>query len=136
MSFTMPITVKMCETSVKIIENEVDVGMTPCQKLLKQEGTVRRIESIFHNSFSTSRFLRVAEDCCMLLILRTVPSCFNRFWHGVIPTSNFTFNDFYSSINRLVHQKMSFVQQYQILLFEVFLIRGSSVVANPHVFRL
>ena len=28
-------------------------------------------------------------DCCMLSILLTVPSCFNSFWHGVIPTSSF-----------------------------------------------
>ena len=27
------------------------------------------------------------EDCCMLSILLTVSSCFNSFWHGVIPTS-------------------------------------------------
>ena len=31
--------------------------MTPCQKLLKQEGTARRIESMQQS---------VAEDCCML----------------------------------------------------------------------
>ena len=38
----------------------------------------------------------VAEVCCMLSILLAVPSCFNSFWHGVIPTSNFIFNDFYT----------------------------------------
>ena len=43
-------------------------------------------------------FLGVAEDCCMLSILLAVPSCFNSFWHGVIPTSYFTFNDFYTCI--------------------------------------
>ena len=36
------------------------------------------------------------EDCCMLSILLAVPSCFNSFWHGVIPTSYFIFNDFYT----------------------------------------
>ena len=41
-------------------------------------------------------FLGVAEDCCMLSILLAVPSCFNSFWHGVIPTSYFIFNDFYT----------------------------------------
>ena len=61
--------------------------MTPCQKLLKQEGTARRIESMEG----------VAEDCCMLSILLAVP-CFNSFWHGVIPTSYFIFNDFYTCI--------------------------------------
>ena len=27
------------------------------------------------------------EDCCMLSIHLAVPSCFNSFWHGVLPTS-------------------------------------------------
>ena len=38
----------------------------------------------------------VAEDCCMLSILLAVPSCTHSFWHGVIPTSYFIFNDFYT----------------------------------------
>ena len=73
--------------------------MTPCQKLLKQEGTARRIESMQQSSATPSLhlwFLGVAEDCCMLSILLAVPSCFNSFWHGVIPTSYFIFNDFYT----------------------------------------
>ena len=73
--------------------------MTPCQKLLKQEGTARRIESMQQSSATLSLhlwFLGVAEDCCMLSILLAVPSCFNSFWHGVIPTSYFIFNDFYT----------------------------------------
>ena len=68
--------------------------MTPCQKLLKQEGTARRIESMKQSSATPSLhlwFLGVAEDCCMLSILLAVPSCFNSFWHGVIPTSYFDF---------------------------------------------
>ena len=73
--------------------------MTPCQKLLKQEGTARRIESMQQSS-ATPKSQRcrdwVAEDCCMLSILLAVPSCFNSFWHGVIPTSYFIFNDFYT----------------------------------------
>ena len=75
--------------------------MTPCQKLLKQEGTARRIESMQQSSATPSLhlwFLGVAEDCCMLSILLVVPSCFNSFWHGVIPTSYFIFNDFYTCI--------------------------------------
>ena len=35
----------------------------------------------------------VAEDCCMLSILLAVPSCIYSVWHGVIPTSDFIFND-------------------------------------------
>ena len=41
-------------------------------------------------------FLGVAEDCCMLSFLLAVPSCIYSFWHGVIPTSYFIFNDFYT----------------------------------------
>ena len=40
----------------------------------------------------------VAEDCCMLSILLAVPSCTYSFWHGVIPTSYFIFNDFYTYV--------------------------------------
>ena len=75
--------------------------MTPCQKLLKQEGTARRSESMQQSSATQSLhlwFLGVAEDCCMLSILLAVPSCFNSFWHGVIPTSYFIFNDIYTCI--------------------------------------
>ena len=93
---------KMSGTSVKIIKNEVGCRMTPCQKLLKQEGTARRIESMQQSSATPSLhlwFLGVAEDCCMLSILLAVPSCFNSFWHGVIPTSYFIFNDFYTCNN-------------------------------------
>ena len=56
--------------------------MTPCQKLLKQEGTARRSESMQQSSATPSLhlwFLGVAEDCCMLSILLAVPSCFNSF---------------------------------------------------------
>ena len=38
----------------------------------------------------------VAEDCCILSILLAVPSCTYSFWHSVIPTSYFIFNDFYT----------------------------------------
>ena len=43
--------------------------------------------------------LGVAEDCCMLSLLLAVPSCIYSFWHGVIPTSYFIFNDFYTCIS-------------------------------------
>ena len=32
----------------------------------------------------------------MLSLLLAVPSCIYSFWHGVIPTSHFIFNDFYT----------------------------------------
>ena len=85
--------------------------MTPCQKLLKQEGTARRIESMQQSSATPSLhlwFLGVAEDCCMLSILLAVPSCFNSFWHGVIPTSYFIFNDFYTCIHRVSYSGWAF----------------------------
>ena len=34
----------------------------------------------------------------MLSLLLAVPSCSYSFWHGVIPTSYFIFNDFYTCI--------------------------------------
>ena len=43
--------------------------MTPCQKLLKQEGTARRIESMQQSSTTPSLhlwFLGVAEDCLLV----------------------------------------------------------------------
>ena len=79
--------------------------MTPCQKLLKQEGTARRIESMQQSSATPSLhlwFLGVAEDCCMLSILLAVPSCFNSFWHGVIPTSYFIFTLVYIGMMQVV----------------------------------
>ena len=73
--------------------------MTPCQKLLKQEGTARRIETMQQSS-ATPKKQRcregVVEGCCMFSILLAVPSCFNSFWHSVIPISYFILNDFYT----------------------------------------
>ena len=60
------------------IKIKQDVGMTLCQKLLKQEGTTTRIESMQQSSATplpTSRVLGVAEDCCMLSIILAVPCC-------------------------------------------------------------
>ena len=37
----------------------------------------------------------------MLSLLLAVPSCIYSFWHGVIPTSYFIFNDFYTIQARL-----------------------------------
>ena len=45
-------------------------------------------------SSANPTLLGVAEDCCMLSLLLAVPSCIYSFWHGVIPTSYFIFNDF------------------------------------------
>ena len=40
----------------------------------------------------------------MLSIHLAVPSCFNSFWHGVIPTSFFIFNDFYTCFTHFSQQ--------------------------------
>ena len=70
---------KMSETGVKIIKNEVGC---------RDDTVPKTVETRRH----------CEEDCCMLSILPAVPSCFNSFWHGVLPTSYFIFNDFYTCI--------------------------------------
>ena len=90
---------KNCKTSIKIIKNEIGCRDDTVPKTV---GTRRHCEedgehaTIFRNPLPTSRFLGAAEDCCMLSILLAVPSCTYSFWHGVIPTSYFIFNDFYT----------------------------------------
>ena len=46
------------------------------------------------------------------MLLLAVPSCFNSFWHGVIPTSYFIFNDFYtcSCIKLATHTNIIYVK--------------------------
>ena len=44
----------------------------------------------------------VAEDCCMLSLLLAVPSRTYSFWHGVIPTSYFIFNDCYTCFTNVL----------------------------------
>ena len=95
---------KNCKTSIKIIKNEIGCRDDTVPKTV---GTRRHCEedgehaTIFRNPLPTSRFLGVAEDCCLLSILLAVPSCTYSFWHGVIPTSYFIFNDFYTCHNKL-----------------------------------
>ena len=106
--------------------------MTPCQKLLKQEGTARRIESMQQSSATQSLhlwFLGVAEDCCMLSILLAVPSCFNSFWHGVIPTSYFIFNDFYTC-NMCTHVHYSTRSLHSTRIWLEWYIWSATVIHN------
>ena len=84
---------KMSETSVKM---KKDVGMTPCQKLLKQEGTATWIESIQQSSATPSLHiwgLRKIVGCsqstsqCLLVstVFGTVSSLHpSSFLHSVI----------------------------------------------------
>ena len=65
-------------------------------------------------------FFGVAEDCCMLSILLAVPSCIYSFWHGVIPTSYFIFNDFYTCIHK---QYVFQSYQRQLIFSEKYLAR-------------
>ena len=74
--------------------------MTPCQKLLKQEGSAR-IESMQQSSVTPSLHLGFWG-------LRKIVACSQSshcllVWHGVIPTSYFIFNDFYTCINVSQH---------------------------------
>ena len=39
----------------------------------------------------------------MLSLLLAVPSCIYSFWHGVIPTSYFIFNDFYILVSLIFY---------------------------------
>ena len=86
-------------TSIKIIKNEIGCRDDTVPKTV---GTRRHCEedgehaTIFRNPQKSRCREGVAEDCCMLSILLAVPSCTYSFWHGVIPTSYFIFNDFYT----------------------------------------
>ena len=70
------------------------------------------ISGIQKHRLSLQFFGGVAEDCCMLSIHLVVPSCFNSFWHGVIPTSFFIFNDFYTCYNILYDVKLLAMENY------------------------
>ena len=86
-------------TSIKSIKNEIGCRDDTVPKTV---GTRRHCEedgehaTIFRNPQKSRCREGVAEDCCMLSILLAVPSCTYSFWHGVIPTSYFIFNDFYT----------------------------------------
>ena len=112
--------------------------MTPCQKLLKQEGTARRIESIQQSS-ATPKNQRcregVAEDCCMLSILLAVPSCFNSFWHGVIPTSYFIFNDFYTCSTHFFSHKYGKHTLGSLAKVHVVISQGSAIYSACVIVR-
>ena len=69
---TVPKTVGNC---IKIIKNEIGCRDDTVPKTV---GTRRHCEehaTIFRNPLPTSRFLGVAEDCCVLSILLAVPPC-------------------------------------------------------------
>ena len=64
----------------------------------------KTIETIFRNPQKPRCREGIAEECCMLSILLAVSSCFNIFWHGLIPTSYFIFNDFYTCSTHFFHK--------------------------------
>ena len=115
----------MSETSVKIIKNEIRCRDDTMPKTVDTRSHCKvrlRACNNLPQPLPTSRFFGVAEDCCMLstlpcsgfLYLRSPsPSTVHcrvgalssevyyslvPFWHGVIPTSYFIFNDFYTCI--------------------------------------
>ena len=69
----------------------------------------------------------VAEDCCMLSILLAVPSCFNSFWHGVIPTSYFIFNDFYTCSTHFFSHKYGKHTLGSLAIVHVVISQGSAI---------
>ena len=93
-------------TSIKIIKNEVGCRDDTVPKTV---GTRRHCEeerehaTIFRNLQKQRCRDWVAEDCCMLSLLLAVPSCTYSFWHGVIPTSYFIFNDFYTCFTKFFY---------------------------------
>ena len=79
-------------TSVKIIKNEVGCRDDTVPKTVD----TRRHATIFRNPQKLRCRDWVAEDCYMFSLLLAVHSCIYSFWHSVIPTSYFIFNDFYT----------------------------------------
>ena len=68
--------------------------MTPNYKYKKAlRGGVRACNNLLQLPKKTRCGDWVAEACCMLSLLLAVPFCIYNFWHGVIPTSYFIFND-------------------------------------------
>ena len=74
--------------TVHIIKNENDAGMTPCQKLVIQEGKVGM--RVYQNGQSSATPQKQGGCRRLLHTLTPIylagPSCINSFWHGVIPT--------------------------------------------------
>ena len=83
-------------TSIKIIKNEVDDTMPKTVDTRRHREEQCEYATIVCNPQKPRCRDWVAEDCCILSLLLAVPSCIYSFWHGVIPTSYFIFNDFYT----------------------------------------
>ena len=78
--------------------------MTPCQKLLKQEGTARCMQQSSATPINrdVGRGLRKIVACSQSFSQCLLVS--TSFWHGVIPTSYFIFNDFYTCFTHFSQQ--------------------------------
>ena len=94
---------KMSETSVKIIKNEVRCRDDTVPKTVDTDKKALqvRVESMQQSSATPSLHLcfsglRNIVACSQPYL--AVLSCIYSFWHGVIPTSYFIFNDFYTCI--------------------------------------
>ena len=74
----------------------------------------------------------------MLSLLLVVPSCICSFWHGVIPTSYFIFNDFYSCFSNfysglaltIARGEMPYVYTYVVYITRATRTRLRIVRAN------
>ena len=94
---------KMCGTSVKIIKNEVGCRDETVPKTIDTRTSTPSIHLGFWG-------LRKIVACSQSILL-AVPSCFDSFWHGLIPTSYFIFNDFYTCTYVTVYGKRDHVPQ-------------------------
>ena len=71
----------MSKTSVKIIKNEIRC---------RDDTVPKTVDTRNHCKVWLQQYLAVA-------------SCIYSFWHGVIPTSYFIFNDFYTCVTSVDH---------------------------------
>ena len=95
----------MSETSVKIIKNEVRCRDDTVPKTGRYKKPLQgMVESMQQSSATPSLHLvfwglRKIVACSQPYL--AVASCIYSFWHGVIPTSYFIFNAFYTCIYTL-----------------------------------
>ena len=88
---------KMSKTSVKMKKNDTMPKLIDTRSLRGRSESMQ--QSSATHSLRPSRFCGVGEDCCTPTLQGLLVSS---FWHGVIPTSFFIFNDI-DSLNKNGH---------------------------------
>ena len=90
----------MSETSVKIIKNEIICRDDTVPKTVDTRSHCKVWLRACNNLPQPPPYISVFWGCGRLLHALNhtlaVASCIYSFWHGVIPTSYFIFNDFYT----------------------------------------